>query len=116
MAKISCNKVHYLSFPMIYSSSRFEFEALPVTQQLAVIGGLLSLFFSALLFFEWLPSHCLLDNCPAQHPLCHTFVAGLRGMNSFSVYFEDVAEVANSKVWTLPLVRGSDDGSGVSRH
>ena len=53
-------------------------------------------------FSLWLPSHCLLNNCTAQYLLqCHSFVAGLRqGIDTFSVYSENAADVPNGKAWT----------------
>ena len=50
-------RVYYLSFPIKDETIQLGLTALPVTQQLALIGDLLSLLFPSF-FLEWLPSHC----------------------------------------------------------
>ena len=84
-----------VSFPTKDETIQLGLTALPFTQQLAVIGDLLSLVFSSF-FLEWLHLHSLLNNCTAQYPLCHSFVGVLRqGIDTFSVYSENAADVPN---------------------
>ena len=89
--------LHVFIFSNEDETIQLGLTALSVTQQLAVIGNLLSLVFPSF-FLEWLPSHSLLNSCTAQNALCHSFVAGLRqGMETFSVCSENAADVSNGK-------------------